>query len=121
MNLWKQNFGKQGETLAVKLLLQKGYRLIEQNFRCRFGEIDIVALDGNTICFVEVKSRTSDWMGTPFEAISFFKQQKMIRAALYYLKLKNKEDGDLRFDVVGILFHQDGSYEAEVIPDAFGA
>ncbi len=109
--------GEKGEGLAEKFLKKMGYKIIERNFRTRLGEIDIIADDGGTLVFIEVKSRESIAYGRPFEAVDYFKKRKIVNAALLYLK-KLKEIPPCRFDVVSIYFDS-GRTECELIRDAF--
>lgn len=94
--------GKQGERVAELYLQKKGYKVVERNYRCRGGELDLIVLDRRVVVFVEVKTRTGDGFGTPLEAVAFRKQQRMIRAAQFFLAEKNLQQRDARFDVVGV-------------------
>lgn len=94
--------GIDAETVAVDFLEKHGYRILQKNFRTKLGEIDIIAKDKNTICFVEVKSRANTSRGLPEEAINNFKRRKVSRAALAFLKQNKLMDSDARFDVVSI-------------------
>ncbi|TMA97521.1 MAG: YraN family protein [Deltaproteobacteria bacterium] len=98
----KQLLGKEGERLAEQYLKKKGYKIVERNYRCRGAELDLIVLDRRVIVFVEVKTRTGHGFGSPFEAVEFRKQQKMIQAAQYFLNEKKLHQRDARFDVVGI-------------------
>ena len=101
----KRQTGKNYEDLAIKFLQDKGYFIIEKNFQVRQAEIDIIARDGSTIVFVEVKYRSSASSGHPLEAVTISKQRKICKAALFYMN-KNKISPDntsIRFDVIGIL------------------
>ena len=98
----KQLLGKEGERIAERFLLRKGYKLVERNYRCALGELDLVVLDRRVVVFVEVKTRTGHGFGTPFEAVEFRKQRKMIQAAQYFLAQKGLQQRDARFDVVGV-------------------
>lgn len=95
------NSGREGENLAVDYLLKKGYKILEKNFRCPAGEIDIIARDGNFIVIVEVKRRISDKYGEPQLAVNHKKQEKLKKSALYYLCRIGKEL-PVRFDVIAI-------------------
>jgi putative endonuclease len=98
----KTNLGQFGETLAAKYLARKGYRIIEQNFRIRGGEIDIIAVDGNTLVYIEVKTRTGNQFGYPEEAVTPQKIKFLERAAKFY-RLKRKNLPDLeRIDVLAL-------------------
>lgn len=101
-----------GEDIAVDYLRKKGYKIIERNFRKKYEEIDIVALSGSTLVFVEVKTRKSDSYGSPFEGISPFKVHHLVRLAEYYkLTHKNLPD-DLRIDAVGVILNFDNKVES---------
>lgn len=97
--------GQEKETVAVEYLRNKGYFIIQTNYRVRQAEIDIIARDGSCIVFVEVKYRSTDALGNPLEAVDLGKQKKISKAALFYM-CNNKISPDntpIRFDVVGIL------------------
>ncbi len=101
----KRETGKVYEDKAVKFLCDKGYFIIERNFQVRQAELDIIAREKGTIVFVEVKFRSGSGSGHPLEAISYSKQRKICKAALFYMN-KNKISPDntsIRFDVIGIL------------------
>jgi putative endonuclease len=95
-------FGHEGEQLAERFLKRKGYKLVERNYRCPAGEIDLITLDGRVIVFVEVKTRSGYGFGTPSEAVAPWKQKKMIRTAMFFLHQKRLHNRAARFDVVGI-------------------
>jgi putative endonuclease len=94
--------GREGERIAELFLKKKGYRLVERNYRCAAGELDLIVLDRRVIVFVEVKTRTGSGCGTPMEAVEFRKQHKMIRTAEFFLNAKKLTQREARFDVVGI-------------------
>ncbi len=96
--------GKSGEELAVDLLRQNGYKIIAKNYKTKLGEIDIVANEKDTVCFIEVKTRSSDRFGFPQEAILRNKQRQISKAALQFLKDNNLLDKNARFDVVSVVF-----------------
>jgi putative endonuclease len=110
--------GKKGEDIAVAYLKNKGYRIIERNYKCLFGEIDIVAKDGDMVVFVEVKSRKSERFGDPQGAVGREKQKKISRISLTYLEEKHLYPCDARFDVVAIKMLPAGSI-VELIQNAF--
>ena len=98
-----QDIGGTGEQFAAEYLTKAGYRIIEINYVCRSGEIDIVAQEGDMLCFVEVKLRQGQDHGHPLEAITPRKQRKISLAALSYLQEQDLCDcQDVRFDVVAI-------------------
>ena len=117
MNL-KQQLGKSGEELAVDLLKQNGYKIIARNYKTKLGEIDIVAKEKDTYCFVEVKTRHSDRFGLPQEAVLNTKQRQIAKSALIFLKENKLLDKKARFDVVSILYSQD-SPRLDLIKNAF--
>ena len=109
--------GQKGEGLAVKYLKNKGYKIIEQNYKTPIGEIDIIAKDGGILVFIEVKTRESLRHGKPFESINSYKRNKIARVALLYLK-RLKDVPPCRFDVMSI-YYEHGRPECELIKDAF--
>lgn len=115
----KREVGIFGEKQAAQYLRNKRYKILNMNFRCRQGEIDIVAKDGNTIVFVEVKTRRSSNFGKGMEAVDFHKQQKIRKVALYYLNKYTPTFRDIRFDVVDILLNQEHVPEIIHIKNAF--
>jgi putative endonuclease len=98
----KQALGREGERIAELFLKKKGYRLVERNYRCRGGEVDLIVLDRRVVVFVEVKTRTDYGFGSPLEAVEPRKQRRMIFAAQLFLHQKKLHERDARFDVVGI-------------------
>ena len=112
-------FGRDGEAAAQAALEQKGLRILHQRFRCRLGEIDLVARDGGVIVFVEVKSRRGLGYGQPAAAVTPQKQARMARVALFYLSRHGLLDSPCRFDVVEVLQEGRGSLAVRHIPDAF--
>ncbi len=95
--------GKSGELLAAEYLQKLGCKIMALNYRNIYGEIDIIALDGKEIVFVEVKARKDLRFGLPQEAVTCFKQNKIRKTALYYLQSQNMLDKKCRFDVIGIV------------------
>jgi len=96
------NLGRRGENVSVKFLKKQGYKIMQTNYRCSVGEVDIIAKDNNVLCFVEVKTRKSQEFGLPEEAVDWRKQMKLAKVALTYLKEKKICEQDLRFDVVSV-------------------
>lgn len=114
---YNQDFGKIGEDLAVEYLVKKGYQILERNWRSGHKEIDIIALDGNTLVAVEVKTRKSSTYGEPDIAVGVMKQKMLIWAADAYVRYKNL-DVDVRFDIISIVITDKGQ-NLEHIEDAF--
>lgn len=109
--------GSKGEDLAIRFLKGKGYRIIARNYKTAAGEVDIIAKDGSTLVFIEVKTRSGSLFGQPFEAVDKRKRQKLKNIALLYLK-KLGEEPPVRFDILSILY-DNGKEEIEHIKDAF--
>jgi len=97
-------FGNRGERLAAKTLQAKGYRILARNCRNRWGEIDIIAMDGNSIVFVEVKTRSQHTQGRPEEAVTPTKQRQITRAASAWLHRNKLDNHRCRFDVIAIVW-----------------
>jgi putative endonuclease len=110
--------GKRGEDIACAYLKRRGYRIVERNYKCPLGELDIMARDGDAIVFVEVKSRKSEEFGDPQLAVGLEKQKKVSRMSLTYLKEKHLYPCNARFDVVAIKMLPDG-ITIELIQNAF--
>ena len=110
--------GKEGEKIAAAYLEKNGYRIVEINFRCPIGEIDIVAKDKNDLVFVEVKTRKSIALGYPEQAVGIRKQKKMSQLALWYMQKRKIADTNARFDVVAITLIPENN-EVRLIQNAF--
>lgn len=110
-----------GEEVAQSFLITHGFRILERNFRCKGGEVDIVARDPESGClvFVEVKTRRGLSYGVPQLAVTPFKQRQISKATLSWLSLHHLHDSNARFDVIAILLHSDGSHRIEHIKNAF--
>jgi len=107
--------GKYGEQLACRYLISKGYKILERNYDCYAGEIDIIASKDDYIVFVEVKARATNAFGTPSAAVDRTRQARYVRAAQAYLLPRGMQDCDCRFDVIEIY----GEDKVEHITDAF--
>ncbi|WP_141553398.1 YraN family protein [Peptoniphilus sp. oral taxon 386] len=95
-----RNLGAIGESIATKFLEDKGYKILDKNYRALGTEIDIVALDGDILVFIEVKSRSSKKFGNAFEAVNGFKIQNIIRTSMSYIVSKQLDSFQVRYDVV---------------------
>ncbi len=104
---------------AWDYLSKKGYKILDKNYRCKIGEIDVVAKKKGQIVFIEIKTRTSADFGDPEESVHPFKRRKLVRLAEWYLKDKKLEDSSARFDVVSILWKDSGDPEIRLIENAF--
>jgi putative endonuclease len=120
MSLARQTLGKLGEDLACGELARRGYAVVARRYRLRGGELDIVALDGETLVFVEVKAREGHRFGEAAEAVTAVKRRRIVRLALDYLVRHRLVDRPCRFDVVAV--HLDGGKPSiEVYQNAFTA
>jgi putative endonuclease len=109
--------GQEAESVGVAWLERQGYRIIARNESSRYGELDVIALDGETLCFVEIKARSNARFGPAIEAVTIDKQRRIVRAARGYLMGKPFA-GPCRFDVLGMDAGEDG-WRFELIRDAF--
>lgn len=115
------SFGILGEDLACEALQRRGYAVLARRYRTRVGEIDIVAADGNTVVFVEVKARRDTRCGVPAEAVTWWKQRRIITMARFYLATHRCQDRPVRFDVVSVLAPRGAAPTVEIIRGAFTA
>ncbi len=117
MSLLGKLLGRTGEDRAARFLVSQGYRILERNYSTRSGEIDLIALHQGTVAFIEVKTRSNDAFGAPELAVNHRKQQRMIKAALGYIKFKKLHQVPCRFDVVAI--NTANEQQVELIQNAF--
>ncbi len=110
--------GQKGEAAAARFLKKEGYEILAQNYRTTLGEIDIVARDGETLVFIEVKTRSGNSYGLPQDAVDLKKQVKITQVALLYLSKENLRPCSCRFDVVAVR-KELASYHVELIRNAF--
>ena len=106
----RQLLGRKGEQMAADALRERGYHIVERNFRCRYGEIDLIAEERDDLVFVEVKTRRGSAFGRPEEAVTLTKRRKLAEVASYYLDMHAEGDRSWRIDVVAIDFNQDGKF-----------
>ena len=120
MNPKKSNreTGIQGEALAENYLTSLGYKVLEKNWRYSRSEIDLIAMDGNILVFVEVKTRSYDFFGSPETFVSDQKELLIHEAASVYME-KINHDWEIRFDIIAILLNKNGSHHLEHFKDAF--
>jgi len=117
---WRQLLGAGGERAAEKFLRGRRYRILARNYRCPRGEVDLVALDGPVVVFVEVKTRRGSWFGSPYDAVDARKREQIVRAAEHYVLRHRLHDRQIRFDVIAVWWN-DGEATCELIQDAFEA
>ncbi|NLY47093.1 MAG: YraN family protein [Tissierella sp.] len=109
--------GKIGERIAKDYLVKKGYRILETNYRNKLGEIDIIAFCNGILVFVEVKSRTNTSYGYAYEAVNYKKQRKIFNTSLIYIKSKNFDKYQIRYDIIEV--YMTNKLSINHIEDAF--
>ncbi len=117
-----QKFGTESEKAAAAYLARNGYEILLLNYRNKIGEIDIIAKDGETLVFAEVKARRSEKFGSPRYAVNRKKMKKLSMVALFYLKETGQTDKKARFDVVSVVSAKSakgGGKKIEIIKNAF--
>jgi len=114
----KKKIGQKGENLAFAYLQNLGYKVLERNYRCKLGEVDIIALDNDTLVFIEVRTRSSLDFGLPQESINRRKRHQISKVALEYMTRKKLKNTPARFDVVAISL-EPGKEKIDLIKDAF--
>ncbi len=117
----RQRLGQRGERVARRFLTSQGYIIEEANVRFPVGEIDLIAREGETLCFVEVRSTASGAWGGPLGSIGERKRRRLIRAARWYLQRLRLLPPETRFDVVAIDWLPDGTPNVELVRGAFEA
>ena len=113
-----KTLGKKGEDIAAAFLEKKGYNILFRNYKCSFGEIDIIAKHKKILSFIEVKTRSTKKYGLPQEAVTSVKQTKISRVALEFVQRYKMDNRAARFDVVSVQSLNDG-YEVDLIENAF--
>lgn len=110
--------GRLGEGVAADYLRANGFKIVKENFRCRLGEIDIIARKGGELFFVEVKARRSERFGSPLESVTLNKQRKIIKISKIFL-LRQKREINCHFSVLGIILGDNNLQKINFIADAF--
>jgi putative endonuclease len=120
MKAHNKDIGALGEGIAETHLKNAGYAIKEKNFRCKCGEIDLIARNNGYICFIEVKTRYGTKFGLPAESVNYVKQKKIYKTAQVYISYKNIADSNFRFDVIEVLLNNDNNdFLVNHIEDAF--
>ena len=120
MKAFNKDIGALGEDISESYLKNLGYKILEKNFRCKCGEIDLIALNKGYICFIEVKTRYGTNFGIPAESVTFSKQNKIYKTAQVYILRKNIIDSNFRFDVMEVILNSDNNdFLVNHIEDAF--
>ena len=112
--------GDRGERAAAEFLVRRGCEILDAQWRCRYGELDLVARSpSGTVCFVEVKLRGAGAIGLPREFVDGRKRERLRRAALAWLRAHDLDDAPARFDVAEVYMEKDGALRLEYLEDAF--
>lgn len=120
MHSFNKEIGSLGEDIAGNYLRQIGYTVLDRNFRCKIGEIDMVGRDGDYICFIEVKTRYGSLYGNPCESVTYSKRQKIYRTSEVYIMKKKLFKFNFRFDVIEIILNTSNNIPSiRLIKDAF--
>ncbi len=120
MHSFNKDIGSLGEDIAETYLRQIGYTILQRNFRCKIGEIDIIGRDGDYICFIEVKTRYGSLYGNPCESVTYSKRQKIYKTAEMYIMKKRLAKFNFRFDVMEIILNSCNNIPSiRLIKDAF--
>lgn len=117
----RQEQGRSAEAAAAAFLESRGVRILERNFNCRAGEIDLIGHDGESLAFVEVRARREGALVDGLASVDGRKRHKLIRAARFYLHRYGLDDCFCRFDMVAVTITGDSDYSLEWIPNAFDA
>lgn len=115
----RQRLGQCGEKTVVRYLEKNGYTILTKNYRCKIGEIDIIARDGADLVFIEVKTRSGLGYGSPAAAVTLRKQRQITRAAQWYLAEQQLFDVPARFDVISVLYGETNRQQIDHINNAF--
>ncbi|MFR7993669.1 MAG: YraN family protein [Clostridium sp.] len=122
MHSYNKDIGSFGEALAKDYLISKGYKILNMNFRNKFGEIDIICKKNNLLIFCEIKSRYSNSFGSPIESITCYKQKQIIKLSELYLISKKYYNFNVRYDIIEVIFNTiTSSHIINHVQDAFRA
>jgi putative endonuclease len=117
----RQKLGRWGEDKACSYFISNGYKILQRNYRCRFGEIDMIVQKADQLIFAEVKTRTSTVYGYPSEAVNHRKQLKYEKSALCFLKETGWKQASYRFDIIEVMVHYNNTFSINHIENAFSA
>ena len=116
---FKQKIGKFGENISYNYLIKNGYKILDRNFSCKQGEIDIIAFSKQKeLVFIEVKTRSNLKYGTPSESVTLYKKNHIISSSKYYIYLNNFFDTNIRYDVIEVYLYN-STYKINHIKNAF--
>jgi len=111
--------GRRGESLAWDYLVKHGYKILDKNYRCSIGEIDVVAEKGKRVAIIEIRTRSTNRFGHPEESVNIHKQRRLTRLAQWYLKDKKKMNASVSFNVLAIILNGSEVQKINLIEDAF--
>lgn len=117
----RREVGRKGEQIAEKFLKSAGYKILERNYRCPVGEIDIIAEEKGVLVFAEVRTLSTDSWGMPQMSISITKEKRIVKTSLYYLSEKKMWDRNCRFDVIAVIRPGEKEESIELLRGAFEA
>lgn len=106
----KHIVGQLGEDIATEYLKKQNYRIVERNFECKQGEIDIIAIDKNEVVFIEVKTRSNEQYGKPVDAVTEYKKKHLVKAIKYYIYKNQIENAFIRIDVIEVYIRNSKHY-----------
>lgn len=120
MKNFNKDIGTFGEKLAKDFLVENGYTILDKNFACKLGELDLIVQNKNIISFVEVKTRYYFNYGSPMESVTFSKRKKIFLVSSYYIQKHNLKDYYFSYDIVEVFFNKyNNKYKINFIKDAF--
>jgi len=120
MKIFNKDIGALGENISENHLKNLGYKILDKNFRCKCGEIDIIGIYKGYVVFIEVKTRYGINFGIPAESVTILKQRKIYKTAQFYILKRNIIDADFRFDVIEVLMNRSNdNFLVNHIEDAF--
>lgn len=120
MHSFNKDIGNYGESLAESYLVSLGVLIIDKNFKCKQGEIDLICRDDNYITFIEVKTRYSSQFETPADSVTYKKQRKIFKTAQFYIMINMLQNMNFRFDVIEVILNtSDNRYDISIIKNAF--
>lgn len=120
MKNYNKAIGKYGESIARDFLINNGYKILNMNYRNRYGEIDIISIKNDIIIFCEVKSRYTNSFGNPIEAVTYYKQKQIIKLSEMYLLYEKYNNYNVRYDVIEVNFNKlNNNFKVNHIKDSF--
>ncbi|MCI9304493.1 YraN family protein [Clostridium sp.] len=120
MKNYNKAIGKYGESIARDFLINNGYKILDMNYRNRYGEIDIISIKNDIIIFCEVKSRYTNSFGNPIEAVTYYKQKQIIKLSEMYLLYEKYNNYNVRYDVIEVNFNKlNNNFKVNHIKDSF--